>query len=81
MAPRRRRSGRKGSAATTFAPRCCSPRSSDRFFEPALFLVRPDQTLYGSSVNSMPFARASIADLQTALSVIIQTQYPPRGLV
>ena len=63
-----------------FVSSAALPGEPDRFFEPALFLVRPDQTLYGSSVNSMPFARASIADLETALSAIIEAQYPPRGL-
>lgn len=63
-----------------FVSTAALPEEPDRFFEPALFLVKPDGTLYGSSVNSMPFARASIADLQTALPMIIRTQHPPRGL-
>jgi len=29
------------------------------FIEPALFLVRPDRTLYYASVQSMPFGRPS----------------------
>ena len=62
-----------------FVSTAALPDEPERFFEPALFLVRPDGTLYGSSVNSMPFARASIADLATTLPVIIQTQHPPRG--
>lgn len=64
-----------------FVSSAALPDEPERFFEPALFLVRPDGTLYGSSVNSMPFARASLADLQTALPLIIQTQHPPRGVV
>jgi len=63
-----------------FVSSAALPQEPERFFEPALFLVRPNGTLYGSSVNSMPFARASLADLETALPVIIQTQHPPRGV-
>ncbi len=63
-----------------FVSSAALPGEPDHFFEPALFLVRPNGTLYGSSVNSMPFARASIGDLQTALSTIIEAQYPARGL-
>ena len=43
-------------------------------------IVGPDGTVYGASGNSRPFARASIADLETALSVIVKTQHPPRGI-
>ena len=63
-----------------FVSSAALPDEPERFFEPALFLVRPDGKLYGSSVNSMPFARASLAELQAALPVIIQTQHPPRGI-
>ncbi len=63
-----------------FRSSAASPEEPDFFYEPALFLVRPDGTLYGSSVNSMPFARASLEDLKQALGMIIQNQNPPPGL-
>lgn len=53
----------------------------DLFIEPGLFLVRPDQTLYASSVQTMPFARPSFAELLGALKFIIDNDYPGRGEV
>ena len=50
-----------------------------QFNEPGLFLVRPDGTLYASSVNTMPFARPNFGDLVKALDVIIARNYPARG--
>lgn len=49
------------------------------FNEPGLFLVRPDRTLYASSVNTMPFARPNFADVIKALDVILARNYPARG--
>ncbi|MDJ0955836.1 MAG: peroxiredoxin-like family protein [Arenicellales bacterium] len=53
----------------------------DLFFEPGLFLVRPDGTLYFSTVQTMPFARPTFADILKALDVIIPRNYPARGEV
>ena len=63
-----------------FRSSAAMPEEPEIFFEPALFLVRPDGSLYGSSVNSMPFARASLGDLQQALTMIIKNQFPARGV-
>ena len=49
------------------------------FSEPGLFLVRPDRTLYASSVNTMPFARTNFGELLKALDFIIEKDYPARG--
>jgi peroxiredoxin len=49
------------------------------FSEPGLFLVRPDGTLYFSTVQTMPFARPGFADILAALDVVIQRSYPARG--
>lgn len=49
------------------------------FSEPGLFLVRPDQTLYWLSVQSMPFARPNFGDLVQALDFVIKNDYPARG--
>ena len=51
----------------------------EQFSEPALFLVRPNGVLYGSSVNSMPFARASFDELLVAIRRIIEIDHPERG--
>ncbi len=49
------------------------------FAEPGVFLVKPDGTLYASSVNTMPFARPNFGELLKALDFIIEKDYPARG--
>lgn len=49
------------------------------FSEPGVFLVRPDQTLYYGSVQTMPFARPSFSDLLMAIDFSISKNYPARG--
>ena len=44
-----------------------------------MFLIRPDQTLYGASVQTMPFTRPSFAEIETAVRFVIDNDYPPRG--
>ncbi len=51
----------------------------DLFSEPGIFLVRPDNTLYYLSVQSMPFVRPSFADMVQALDFVIKNDYPARG--
>ena len=51
----------------------------DRFVEPALFLVRADNTLYFSSVQSMPFARPKLDDILGAVDFVLAKDYPARG--
>jgi peroxiredoxin len=49
------------------------------FAEPGLFLVRPDQTLYYSYVQTMPFVRPNFKELLKALDTVIEKDYPARG--
>lgn len=49
------------------------------FSEPGLFLIRPDQTVYYLSVQSMPFVRPNFAELLQALDFVIKNDYPARG--
>ncbi|MGE3720013.1 MAG: redoxin domain-containing protein [Bauldia sp.] len=51
------------------------------FPEPGLFLVRPDGTLFFSSVQSLPFARPRFDDVLGAIDYVLKTDYPPRGEV
>ncbi len=51
----------------------------ERFSEPAVYLVRPDQTLYYASVQSMPFVRPNFAELLHASEYVIKKNYPARG--
>jgi peroxiredoxin len=49
------------------------------FSEPALFLVRPDNTLYASSIQTMPFARPDLDAILSAIDFIAKEEYPARG--
>ena len=49
------------------------------FSEPGVFLIRPDQTVYWLSVQSMPFARPHFAELLQALDFVQKNDYPARG--
>jgi peroxiredoxin len=49
------------------------------FSEPGVFIVRPDSTLYYSSVQTMPFARPQFQDLLSAIDFAISKDYPARG--
>lgn len=51
----------------------------DLFCEPAMFLVRPDRTLYWAHVQSMPFARPPVSQMIEAIDFILDKNYPARG--
>lgn len=52
-----------------------------RFSEPALYLIRPDGTLYFGSVQTMPFARPHFSDILLAIDYVLKNNYPARGEV
>jgi peroxiredoxin len=49
------------------------------FSEPAVFIVRPDTTLYYGAVQTMPFARPNFTDLLGAIDFALAKDYPARG--
>ncbi|MDT0677213.1 redoxin domain-containing protein [Autumnicola musiva] len=51
----------------------------DVFFEPGLFLIKPDFSLYASSIQSMPFARPKFDELLKAIDFVLEEDYPARG--
>lgn len=53
----------------------------ERFSEPALYLIRPDGTLYFGSVQTMPFARPHFSDVLAAIDYVLKNNYPARGEV
>jgi peroxiredoxin len=53
----------------------------DLFAEPGLFLVRPDNTIYFATVQTMPFARPHFADIVKAIDFVVAKDYPARGEV
>lgn len=52
-----------------------------RFSEPALYLIKPDGTLYFGSVQTMPFARPHFSDILMAIDYVLKHNYPARGEV
>jgi len=56
-----------------------SDKEPKQFAEPGLFLIRPDQTLYAASVQTMPFARPPFSEVLGALDFVIKNNYPARG--
>ncbi|NNE31219.1 MAG: AhpC/TSA family protein [Winogradskyella sp.] len=51
----------------------------EQFIEPGIFLIQPDQTLYCSSIQTMPFARPEFDDLIKAIKFVQKNDYPARG--
>ena len=49
------------------------------FVEPALFLVRPDRTLFYASVQSMPFGRPCFDEVLSGIEKAVARNYPARG--
>ncbi|TAA49696.1 peroxiredoxin-like family protein [Shinella sp. JR1-6] len=49
------------------------------FSEPGVFLIKPDQSVYWLSVQSMPFARPNFGEMVQALDFAIKNDYPARG--
>ncbi|HDZ04934.1 hypothetical protein LCGC14_0299300 [marine sediment metagenome] len=56
-----------------------SEKEPDIFSEPGLFLIRPDNTLYASSIQTMPFARPDWDDILNAIDYVTKNDYPARG--
>lgn len=54
-------------------------KEPEEFIEPALFIIRPDQTLYAASIQTMPFARPEIEALLKSIDFILEEEYPARG--
>ncbi|AHM62086.1 peroxiredoxin [Flammeovirgaceae bacterium 311] len=62
-----------------FISRGIKQHEPELFFEPAVLIVKPDNTLYSIIVQSMPFGRPNIKDMLQAFDYIIDENYPPRG--
>jgi peroxiredoxin len=56
-----------------------SEKEPEQFSEPGLFLIRPDGTLYASTVQTMPFARPKWDDILSAIDYVEENSYPARG--
>lgn len=62
-----------------FASEGIKDSEPDVFLEPALFLIKPDNTLYSASIQSMPFARPKFDELLKSISFVLKEDYPARG--
>jgi peroxiredoxin len=51
----------------------------DVFGEPALFLIKPDQTLYYAAYNSMPMGRPDPKEVLEFVKFALKKDYPARG--
>jgi peroxiredoxin len=56
-----------------------SDQEPAEFIEPGLFLVKPDGSLYAASIQTMPFARPSFAEIAGAIKFVTEMNYPARG--
>jgi peroxiredoxin len=56
-------------------------KEPELFSEPGMFLIKADQTLYFSSVQTMPFTRPKMDVVIQAIDYIENKQYPARGEV
>lgn len=62
-----------------FVSKGISDKEPPEFLEPGLFLVRPDNTLYAASVQTMPFARPGFSEILGAVQFVNKINYPARG--
>lgn len=62
-----------------FISKARNEKEPDLFIEPGLFLLRPDKTLYGSIVSTMPFARPPLKEVLRSIVGINKSNYPARG--
>ncbi|UZO79478.1 AhpC/TSA family protein [Aquimarina sp. ERC-38] len=58
-----------------------SEKEPELFSEPAVFLIKPDKTLYFSAIQTMPFARPDFQDILNAIDFVQKKDYPARGEV
>ena len=64
-----------------FISKAIDEKEPDFFFEPAIFLVSADGTLFSLAIQSIPFARPHFKDILESVDYIIRENYPPRGEV
>ncbi|MFA0962760.1 peroxiredoxin-like family protein [Roseivirga sp. BDSF3-8] len=50
------------------------------FSEPGMFILRPDGTVFGLTIQSMPFTRPGGEEVLKSLSWVAENGYPARGV-
>ena len=56
------------------------PPENDYFPEPGIFVISPDYTLYAAYIQSTPGGRASAKNLFDWMKIVVDHNYPSRGL-
>lgn len=62
-----------------FVSDAISEKETALFVEPGLFLIKPDNSIYFGSVQTMPFARPPLGELKSAIDFAKSNDYPARG--
>ncbi|EAS20396.1 putative peroxiredoxin [Flavobacteria bacterium BBFL7] len=62
-----------------YLSKAISDKEPDLFSEPAIFLIKPNGTLFFASIQTMPFARPKITDLIKSIDFVEDKNYPARG--
>jgi len=62
-----------------FVSHAIKEKETATFAEPALFLLKPDHTLYYSAYSSLPFGRPDLKELLGKIQWVIENDYPARG--
>ncbi|MCN9242933.1 redoxin domain-containing protein [Streptomyces sp. RY43-2] len=62
-----------------FVSGSANDQEPERFNEPGLFLVKPDQELYYASILNMPFGRPPLDELIGGMAFVLDRAYPARG--
>ncbi len=58
---------------------CAEIEEPALFSEPVLFLVKPDNSVYFVTTQTMPFARPAFAELLKGVEFVVVKNYPGRG--
>ena len=64
-----------------YLSKAISDKEPELFSEPAIFLIKPDGSLFFASIQSMPFARPKIEDILKSIDFVENKDYPARGEV
>ena len=54
--------------------------TDEPFAEPGLFFIRPDGGLHFAEISSAPFCRPDLAVIKMGVGVILDKEYPARGI-
>jgi peroxiredoxin len=62
-----------------FVSHAIKEKETHLFAEPAIFLIKPDRSIYYSALNSMPFGRPDLKQVLGSIKWLLENDYPARG--